>query len=185
MRYAYVHAGGHSGHIRNAYATRDKLKRLLEVQSAMNAPAARRMEALKAEIAALEFYARVLCRAVDAATNFIGDVAGGASWWDDVWADHFAALDRARMAVSAARGIDSGEAGETPKAARPEGQEPGPEGAHMQPREERQPISTEQMLPEIRRLRDAGLCVNFAQGVRFAERVHLGIDATDATEGTR
>ena len=38
----------------------------------------------------------------DAATDFAGTVAGGASWWDDVWADHAAALDRARERISQA-----------------------------------------------------------------------------------
>lgn len=55
-----------------------------------------------AEIEALRLYARALCKAVDAATDFIGTVAGGASWWDDVWADHAAALDRARERISQA-----------------------------------------------------------------------------------
>ena len=31
-----------------------------------------------------------------AALDFAGTVAGGASWWDDVWAEHEAAIDRAR-----------------------------------------------------------------------------------------
>lgn len=55
-----------------------------------------------AEIEALRLYVRALCKAVDAATDFIGTVAGGASWWDDVWADHAAALDRARERISQA-----------------------------------------------------------------------------------
>lgn len=55
-----------------------------------------------ADIEALRLYVRALCKAVDAATDFIGTVAGGASWWDDVWADHAAALDRARERISQA-----------------------------------------------------------------------------------
>lgn len=31
-------------------------------------------------------------KALDAALSFIGDVAPGASWWDDVWPEHDAAL---------------------------------------------------------------------------------------------
>ena len=54
------------------------------------------------ELEAQRLYARALCKAVDAATDFAGTVAGGASWWDDVWADHAAALDRARDRISAA-----------------------------------------------------------------------------------
>jgi len=51
---------------------------------------------LRAELFAHQVYIRVLCKAVDAATDFAGTVAGGASWWDDVWAEHFRALDAAR-----------------------------------------------------------------------------------------
>lgn len=51
---------------------------------------------------ALRLYVRALCKAVDAATDFAGTVAGGASWWDDVWTDHAAALDRARERISQA-----------------------------------------------------------------------------------
>lgn len=60
------------------------------------------MERVIRERDALRLYARALCKAVDAATDFAGTVAGGASWWDDVWAEHFAALDRARERVSMA-----------------------------------------------------------------------------------
>lgn len=55
--------------------------------------------ALRAELFAHQVYIRVLCKAVDAATDFAGTVAGGASWWDDVWAEHFRALDAARAAL--------------------------------------------------------------------------------------
>lgn len=55
-----------------------------------------------ADIEALRLYVRALCKAVDAATDFARTVAGGASWWDDVWADHAAALDRARERISQA-----------------------------------------------------------------------------------
>lgn len=54
---------------------------------------------LRAELFAHQAYIRVLCKAVDAATDFAGTVAGGASWWDDVWAEHFRALDAARTAL--------------------------------------------------------------------------------------
>lgn len=63
---------------------------------------AERLKPSVLEIEELRLYARALCKAVDAATDFIGTVAGGASWWDDVWADHAAALDRARERISQA-----------------------------------------------------------------------------------
>jgi hypothetical protein len=61
-------------------------------------------ERLIRELEAHRLYARALCKAVDAATDFAGTVAGGASWWDDVWADHAAALDRARERITLAGG---------------------------------------------------------------------------------
>lgn len=61
-------------------------------------------ERLIRELEAQRLYARALCKAVDAATDFAGTVAGGASWWDDVWADHAAALDRARERITLAGG---------------------------------------------------------------------------------
>jgi len=64
--------------------------------------AANEIARLMRELDEQRLYARALCRAVDAATDFAGTVAGGASWWDDVWADHAAALDRARERISAA-----------------------------------------------------------------------------------
>lgn len=64
----------------------------------------RRLAAVERELEAHRLYARALCKAVDAATDFAGTVAGGASWWDDVWADHAAALDRARERISNAQG---------------------------------------------------------------------------------
>lgn len=67
--------------------------------------AADELERLRAQVAELDAtraYARTLCKAVDAATDFAGTVAGGASWWDDVWAEHFAALDAARQKISEA-----------------------------------------------------------------------------------
>ena len=64
---------------------------------------------------AQRLYARALCKAMDAATDFAGTVAGGASWWDDVWADHTAALDRARDRITAAsEGPNAGAKRETP-----------------------------------------------------------------------
>jgi len=61
-------------------------------------------ERLIRELEAHRIYARVLCKAVDAATDFAGTVAGGASWWDDVWAEHAAALDHAREHITLAGG---------------------------------------------------------------------------------
>lgn len=58
------------------------------------------VERLTRELDAQRVYARVLCRAVDAATDFAGTVAGGASWWNDVWSEHESALDAARSAIS-------------------------------------------------------------------------------------
>ena len=57
-------------------------------------------ERLRVELDAHRVYARVLCAAVDAATDFAGTVAGGSSWWDDVWAEHARACDRARERIS-------------------------------------------------------------------------------------
>lgn len=45
---------------------------------------------------------RALEIALDAALDFAGTVAGGASWWDDVWANHEAAIDAARAAKEGA-----------------------------------------------------------------------------------
>lgn len=56
------------------------------------------------ELEAQRIYARELCKAIEAATKFAGIIAGGASWWDDVWTDHEAAIDRARERISAAGG---------------------------------------------------------------------------------
>ena len=55
---------------------------------------------LEQQLEAHQLYVRELCRAVDAATDFAGTVAGGASWWDDVWSGHESALDQARAAIS-------------------------------------------------------------------------------------
>lgn len=66
------------------------------------------IERLARELDAQRVYARVLCRAVDAATDFAGTVAGGASWWDDVWSEHTAALDSARAAIRAAKEQSNG-----------------------------------------------------------------------------
>lgn len=68
----------------------------------INRRLAAEVEALRAELDAHRLYARQLCKAIDAATDFAGTVAGGASWWDDVWAKHHSALDRAREGISAA-----------------------------------------------------------------------------------
>lgn len=61
-------------------------------------------ERLIRELEAYRLYARALCKAVDAATDFAGTVAGGASWWDDVWADHAVVLDSARERITLAQG---------------------------------------------------------------------------------
>lgn len=60
----------------------------------------KQMKTLIRELEANQVYVRELCRAVDAATDFAGTVAAGASWWDDVWPEHFSALDRAREDLS-------------------------------------------------------------------------------------
>lgn len=72
-----------------------------EAQNAAAVSAAKDAEiaGLRAELFAHQVYIRVLCKAVDAATDFAGTVAGGASWWDDVWAEHFRALDAARATL--------------------------------------------------------------------------------------
>ena len=74
------------------YAGVDMLQYAGEISAAKDAEIA----GLRAELFAHQVYIRVLCKAVDAATDFAGTVAGGASWWDDVWAEHFRALDAAR-----------------------------------------------------------------------------------------
>lgn len=66
--------------------------------------AAAELRRLQAELDAQRVYARLLCKAVDAATDFAGTVAGGASWWEDVWSEHEAALDAARDGISRASG---------------------------------------------------------------------------------
>ena len=77
-------------------------------------------ERLIRELEAHRIYARALCKAVDAATDFAGTVAGGASWWDDVWADHAAALDKARDGITAAQGPNAKvSGGGTPSAGLP------------------------------------------------------------------
>lgn len=64
------------------------------------------VERLNLELDAQRLYARALCKAVDTATDFAGTVAGGSSWWDDVWAEQAAALDRARDRITiAAQGV--------------------------------------------------------------------------------
>lgn len=55
-----------------------------------------------AERDAQRLYARKLCKAIDAIADFAGTVAGGASWWDDVWRAHELDLDAARSALGAA-----------------------------------------------------------------------------------
>lgn len=76
--------------------------RVVPQKDRLLAEAAQALAQLGRELEAQRLYARALCKAVDAATDFAGTVAGGASWWDDVWADHAAALDRARERISAA-----------------------------------------------------------------------------------
>lgn len=64
------------------------------------------VERLTLELDAQRLYARALCTAVDTATDFAGTVAGGSSWWDDVWAEQASALDRARDRITiAAQGV--------------------------------------------------------------------------------
>lgn len=76
--------------------------RVVPQKDRLLAEAAEALAQLGRELEAQRLYARALCKAVDAATDFAGTVAGGASWWDDVWTDHAAALDRARDRISAA-----------------------------------------------------------------------------------
>ena len=58
--------------------------------------AALTIEKLRDKLEAQRLYTRVLCRAVDEATDFAGTVAGGSSWWDDVWPEHVEAIYNAR-----------------------------------------------------------------------------------------
>jgi hypothetical protein len=52
-------------------------------------------------------YIRAQELALEAALAFIGTVAGGAAWWDDVWEDHRASLDAKRDAwESAEKGLE-------------------------------------------------------------------------------
>jgi hypothetical protein len=76
-------------------------------------PLALRLADVERELEAQRLYARALCKAVDAATDFAGTVAGGSSWWDEVWAEHASALDRARDRISLAQ-----QGGAQPAAAR-------------------------------------------------------------------
>lgn len=46
-------------------------------------------------------YIRTLCKALDAALAFAGTVASGAAWWDDVWAELDAEIERTRRAYYA------------------------------------------------------------------------------------
>lgn len=77
------------------------LSRLAEVERERDSLRAE-VERLNLELEAQRLYARALCKAVDAATDFAGTVAGGSSWWDDVWAEQAAALDRARDRITIA-----------------------------------------------------------------------------------
>ena len=47
-------------------------------------------------LAAAEAERDALRAALDAALEFAGVVAGGASWWDDVWPEHEAAIAKAQ-----------------------------------------------------------------------------------------
>jgi hypothetical protein len=76
--------------------------RVVPQKDRLLADAAEALARLGQELDAQRLYARALCKAIDAATDFAGTVAGGASWWDDVWTDHAATLDRARERISAA-----------------------------------------------------------------------------------
>lgn len=38
----------------------------------------------------------VLKKALDAALDFAGTVGGGSSWWEEIWAEHEAAIDASR-----------------------------------------------------------------------------------------
>lgn len=80
----------------------DAIQRLWAERDALR----KEVERLNLELDAQRLYARALCKAVDTATDFAGTVAGGSSWWDDVWAEQAAALDRARDRITiAAQGV--------------------------------------------------------------------------------
>lgn len=77
--------------------------------TAMTERVIRECDALKADLArsntlfrAWQAHAQVLQAAVDAAADFAATVAGGSSWWEDVWATHVAAIDQTERLVSEA-----------------------------------------------------------------------------------
>ena len=75
------------------------LEQMHAYAAAVSAAKDKEIQQLRAELFAHQAYIRVLCKAVDATIDFAGMVDGGASWWDDVWAEHFRALDAARTAL--------------------------------------------------------------------------------------
>lgn len=73
----------YEGSYADAERERDKLRALVNASLAQQS--ARRTELVEAQD-----------RAIAALLDFASTVAGGASWWDDVWPEHEAALDAAR-----------------------------------------------------------------------------------------
>lgn len=52
--------------------------------------------AMKAEMETYKREVAVLQKALDAALDFAGTVGGSSSWWEEIWAEHEAAIDAAR-----------------------------------------------------------------------------------------
>ncbi len=114
----------HAAELADVTAERDEAREQVEIYGAERDEAraawsnrTRELERMEAQVAGLtegleklreallshQVYIRALCRAVDAATDFAGTVAGGASWWDEVWAEHTAELDATRAALKGER----------------------------------------------------------------------------------
>jgi hypothetical protein len=47
-----------------------------------------------AELRRLSAENQVLQSALDAVLDFAGTIGGGSSWWEDVWSEHQAAIDK-------------------------------------------------------------------------------------------
>lgn len=52
--------------------------------------------AMEAEMETYKREVAVLQKALDAALDFAGTVGGSSSWWEEIWAEHEAAIDAAR-----------------------------------------------------------------------------------------
>lgn len=53
-------------------------------------------------------YIRELASGLEVALDFAGTVGGGASWWDDIWAEREAGIEQARLAHEAASQTQEG-----------------------------------------------------------------------------